>query len=182
MAYNQSFTDLEQLDSTDTEWEACTFINCTLKTLSQQVFIDCVFDQCNLSNAHVSNTAFRNCTFKDCELMGVNFSSSREFGFEIHVTNCNLDYTAFDRKKVYQSKCINNTFKGANFTEADISKSIFENCDFAEAVFMNTNMSGVNFTTNYHFHIDPTLNNMTKARFSRFALSGLLYNTGIEIE
>jgi uncharacterized protein YjbI with pentapeptide repeats len=182
MAYNTSFTDLDQLDLNDKEWEACTFSNCSFSSLSHHVFIDCVFEQCNLSNTHVANTAFRNCTFKDCKLIGVNFSSSREFGFEIHVTNCNLDYTAFDGKKFYQSTFNNSSFKGANFSEADLSKCKIENCDFSEAVFSDTNLAGLNFTSNQNFQIDPTLNRVSKTRFSRFALSGLLYNTGIIIE
>ncbi len=182
MAYQDSFKDLQQLDAGNKEWEACTFSSCSFKTLSHHVFVDCIFEHCNLSNTHVADTAFRNCTFRDCKLMGVNFSSTREFGFEIHATRCNIDYTSFDRKKFYKSSFANCSFRGANFSEADLSKCKLENCDLSEAVFMQTNLSGMNFTTNHNFHIDPALNKVDKARFSRFALSGLLYNHDIVIE
>jgi uncharacterized protein YjbI with pentapeptide repeats len=70
----------------------------------------------------------------------------------------------------------------SNFTQADLSKSILTDCDCTETVFMQTNLAGVDFTSNYNFSIDPTQNNLKKTRFATHALSGLVQVFGIVID
>ena len=70
---------------------------------------------------------------------------------------------------------------GANFTQADLSKSVFDHCDLAEAIFAGTNLSGMDFTTSKNFLIDPELNNIKKAKFLTQDLHGLLYRHDIKI-
>ena len=72
--------------------------------------------------------------------------------------------------------------KGVNFTQTDLSSSKINNCDFSEAVFEQTNLEGVDFTTNFNFLIDPAMNKVKKTKFSRHQLSGLLYRYPIIIE
>jgi fluoroquinolone resistance protein len=114
--------------------------------------------------------------------MGVNFSRTKDFGFSVHFTACNLSYASFDKKKLNKSSFRDSHLRGANFTQCDLSKCTVEQCNFIEAVFMHTDLSGVDFTSNTHFLIDPNLNKVKKAKFSQHSLSGLLYLYDIIIE
>ncbi len=155
-------------------FEQVEFTNCTFSNLAGITFIDCVFQDCNLSNATVANARFSDVIFINCKLTGINFSESKDFGFSIQLDNCILDYAIFERKKPVKSTFSNCKIHGADFTQADLSKCKFHNCDFWDAIFANTNVAGVDFTTSKNFTIDPTINNVKKAKFLSSDLVGLL--------
>lgn len=167
-------TDFTIRDLGQDAYEQVEFVNCQFSDLATISFIDCVFQDCNLSNASVANARFSDVAFINCKLTGINFSDSKDFGFSIHVENCILDYTIFERKKPAKSSFTNCKIHGADFTQADLSKCRFHNCDFWDAVFANTNVGGVDFTTSKNFTIDPTMNNVKKAKFLSSDLAGLL--------
>ena len=75
----------------------------------------------------------------------------------------------------------NCSLRGANFTQADLSASVINNCDFYEAIFADSNLSGLDFTSCKNFLIDPDMNNLRKAKFSKYDLTGLLYRHDIII-
>jgi fluoroquinolone resistance protein len=164
------------------EYENCTFNNCTFNSIKGITFNDCEFNNCNLSNANIDVSILNDCTFNDCKLVGLNFNRVKDFGFCITTNNCNLSYATFERKKLNKSKFNDCLMKGGNFTQTDLSSSIISNCDFTEALFEQTNIEGVDFTTNINFLIDPSINKVKKTKFSRHHLSGLLYRYPIIIE
>lgn len=180
MSYQETFSAVTIL--TEREYEACSFSNCTFSDISGINFIECTFDQCNVSNTKMVQTGFQECTFKECKLVGCNFSKTKEFGFAAQFVNCNLSYVSFDQKKLFKSSFRNCNLAHSNFTQADLSKSIMRDCDCLEVVFMESNLAGLDFTTNYNFSIDPTLNNIKKTKFAAHALGGLLHGFGIIIE
>jgi fluoroquinolone resistance protein len=184
MAYKEIYTgiDFSGISLDETEYENCVFKGCTFSDISGINLSECSFDLCNFSNAKAGLTAIKDCTFTECKLMGVNFSRVKDFGFSARFTDCNLSYVSFDKKKLNKSAFLKCNLNGANFTQADLSKSIIDNCSFVEAVFMHTNISGVDFTTNSNFLIDPNLNNVKKTKFASHSLSGLLYLYDIIIE
>ena len=69
------------------------------------------------------------------------------------------------------------TFIGTNLTQ-----SIFTNCNLDNAIFNDTQLAGVNFTSAYNYKIDPEYNPMKKARFSSQGIVGLLDKYDIKIE
>jgi uncharacterized protein YjbI with pentapeptide repeats len=168
---NTDFTD-QSMDQDNCE--QIEFVNCHFSNLSGISFIDCVFRDCNFSNATVANSRFSDVAFINCKLTGINFSESKDFAFSILAENCILDYAIFERKKLNKSTFSNCKIHGADFTQADLSKCKFHNCDFWDAVFANTNVGGVDFTTSKNFTIDPTSNNVRKAKFLSSDLAGLL--------
>jgi uncharacterized protein YjbI with pentapeptide repeats len=97
----------------------------------------------------------KKCSFKECKLLGISFSQTRDFGFEIHLQNCNLSFASFDKKKIYKSTLQQCNMEGVNFTQADLSKSTLSNCNLLDALFSNTNLSGVDFRTNLNYIIHP---------------------------
>ena len=71
--------------------------------------------------------------------------------------------------------------EGVNFTQADLSKSTLSNCNLLDALFSNTNLSGVDFRTNLNYIIHPLANNIKKARFQSQDLHRLLVGYNILI-
>ena len=137
----------------ESEYENQLFLNCnfTNARLNGVEFIDCSFENCNFSNASLDAASLKNCSFKECKMLGVSFSQTRDFGFEIHLLNCNLSFASFDKKKIYKSTFQQCNMEGVNFTQADLSKSKLANCNLLDALFSNTNLSGVDFRTNTNF-------------------------------
>jgi len=175
-------TDFLTEHSTRKEFEYCEFSACNFPDLSNLIFRDCTFKNCNLSNLKTYQSILQNCNFKDCKLLGVNFSGAKDFAFEVHFENCNLDYSSFDKKKLNKSTFKNSKIHGANFTQADLSKCTVTNCDFYDALFSGTNLSGLDLTTSINFIIDPELNKIKKAKFSLRSLPGLLQRYEITVE
>jgi len=69
-----------------------------------------------------------------------------------------------------------------DFTECDLTGSIFENCDLTNATFDNTIIEKVDFRTAFNYSINPELNRIKKAKFSIQGISGLLSKYDIDIE
>jgi fluoroquinolone resistance protein len=69
-----------------------------------------------------------------------------------------------------------------DFTESDFTQSQFHECDFAGAIFYNTNLEQVDFRTSVRFSIHPEKNKIKKAQFSQSEIHGLLDQFGILIE
>jgi fluoroquinolone resistance protein len=164
------------------EYESVEFRSCNFTNISGVNFTDCLFTACNLSNASVAKCKMQDVRFADCKLIGINFFETHDFGFAVHFENCLLDFASFDHKKMNQSSFRNCRLHGINFTQADLSKVTMDNCDLLDAIFASTNLSGVDFTTNRNFSIDPQLNLVKKAKFSAGGLAGLLTRFDIVIE
>jgi uncharacterized protein YjbI with pentapeptide repeats len=68
------------------------------------------------------------------------------------------------------------------FAEADLSCAIFDECDLSFSTFDSTNLEKADFRTAVNFSINPTLNRIKHAKFSRDRLTGLLDFLTIVIE
>ena len=166
------------------EFEACSFLQCDLSesNFSNSQFTDCRFIGCNLANIKLGNATLGTLSFKECKLIGVNFSECSDFLFSVCFENCLLDYASFANKKMPKTSFLHSSLKGTDFSNANLSFAQFDNTDLAGAVFDRTNLTAANFTTALNFTIDPELNQLKKARFSRWSLGGLLTKYGLCVE
>jgi uncharacterized protein YjbI with pentapeptide repeats len=64
----------------------------------------------------------------------------------------------------------------ADFTQTDLTGSVFENCDMQLCRFENTILNKVDFSASYHFTINPEINYLSKTIFSKDGALGLLAN------
>ena len=69
-----------------------------------------------------------------------------------------------------------------DFTDADLSNAVFDNCDLMGSTFMNTNVEKANFSTAKNYSINPAFNKIKKAKFSVPEITGLLHQYDIVIE
>lgn len=166
------------------EFSNCTFINCDFSksNLSNNDFMDCSFKGCNFSLAILDNTGIKNVKFSDCKLMGIDFSRCNSFLFAPLFQNCHLDYSTFFQKKMKKTNFIDCSIREVDFAEADLTMSVFKNCDLLNAGFMRTILEKVDFRTAINYSFDPELNKIKKAKFSYSGVAGLLNKYNIDIE
>ncbi|QQL48556.1 pentapeptide repeat-containing protein [Mucilaginibacter ginkgonis] len=176
-----SADDLKQHGS---EFEHCKFINCDFQGayLSNLVFIDCEFQDCNIALCDFKNTGLQNVVFTHCKLSGVDFSKTRDFLFKVRFADCLLDNAIFYRKKNKNGKFINCSCTETDFTDADLTGTLFDNCNLHRAFFGNTILKDADFTTSYNFTIDPDANMLKKTKFSVHGLPGLLTKYDIVVK
>ena len=69
-----------------------------------------------------------------------------------------------------------------DFSETDLSESVFAQCDLSRSIFSNTNLEKVDFRTSFNYSFDPSINRIKKAKFSSEGVIGLLSKYDIVIE
>jgi fluoroquinolone resistance protein len=166
------------------EYEYCTFSNCDFSNtdLSGIKFLECGFQACNLSLSKLVKTAFNDIKFVDCKMLGLHFENCHEFGFAVQFDNCTLNHCSFYKRKLKKTLFKNTKLQEADFTDADLTSSVFDGCDLAGAKFENTMLEKADFRTSINYSLDPELNRIKKAKFSQSGISGLLDKYDIEID
>ena len=166
------------------KYDECIFLNCNFSNvhLTEKTFVDCVFEGCDFSNCTFGNTGFREVQFKTCKMLGLHFEDCNPFLLAFEFKDCQLDYSSFCGMKIPKTK-----FKGCrllevDFTDCDLQESVFENCDLTKITFVNTLLQSTDFRTSYGFSFDPSQNHVSKAKFSKHNITGLLTKFNIEIE
>lgn len=179
---DQSFERINSLDKGT--YEQCEFVGCDLanSNLSGYVFTDCRFDDCNLSMASLQNTALREVAFSGSKLLGLRFDECNSFGFAVTFDTCILNHSSFYKTKLTNTRFTQCQMYEVEFTEADLHSAIFDACDLHVSTFERTNLEKADFRTAINFSIDPTINRMNNARFSRDNITGLLYAFPMVIE
>ncbi len=165
------------------EYEYCTFLNRNLSyaDLAEIKFLECEFSGCNLSLAKLTQTALKDIKFKNCKMLGLNFGDCNEFGFAVSFDTCILDRSSFlntrsplkKRIRLRQTIFKNSQLYEVDFTECDLSSAIFDNCDLTGGIFKDTILEKADFRTAINYSIDPELNCIKKAKFSRSGIAGL---------
>lgn len=184
MVENQN---LEKIDFTETlldkEYVDCTFVNCNLEhlLLKNIVFEECHFKFCNLSLVKTTKMSWHNVRFTECKMVGIDFTGSNPFS-TFRFDSSNLQYATFSQMKLKATSFINCNLQEADFSEADLSSAIFDQCEMSRTIFSHTNLEKADFTSAYHFIIDPRINRLKNARFSQSNLEGLVVSFGIFID
>ncbi len=166
------------------EYESCRFINCDFSddNFSDFKFYDCEFLSCNLSMVKISQTAFRDVIFKDCKMLGLHFENCNEFGLAFRFDHCILNYSSFYKLKLKKTIFKNSQIQEVDFTECDLTASIYDNCDLQRSTFVHSILEKADFRSAYNYSIDPDINKIKKAKFSLNGIAGLLEKYNIEIE
>lgn len=165
------------------EYQWCQFVNCNFEgtNLSKYRFIDCEFIDCNLSNTKLYQTAFQDIKFKKSKLLGVQFEHCNPFSLSFSFQDCILDHASFYRCKLKKTQFINSRLYEADFSEADLTAASFAKSDLERSTFHRTNLEKADFETAINYQLDPEMNVLTNARFSKNGLAGLLKKFGLEI-
>ena len=166
------------------DYENCNFVKCSFANtdLSNISFSECEFENCDFSMANISNTSFRDVKFKTCKLLGLHFEDSSKFLLSMYFEGCQLNLSSFYKLNLREIRYIDCSLKEVDFTESNLQGAMFDNCDLAGTIFENTLLGKADFRTSYNFSIDPEINLIKKAKFSKDGALGLLYKYNIDIE
>lgn len=176
-------TDFMKETLVQAQYDNCTFINCNFSdsNLSDLIFLECTFTGCNLGMAKLVKTSLKTVKFKDCKLLGLRFDTCNEFLFAVSFDNCLLNLSCFYKRKLRKTIFKNTSLHEVDFTEADLSGAVFTNCDMAGAIFENTILEKADLRTSINYSINPELNKISKSKFSKDGIAGLLDKYDIEI-
>ncbi|MFT3752260.1 MAG: pentapeptide repeat-containing protein [Paludibacter sp.] len=165
-------------------YENCKFVNCNFysSNLVDVTFRECTFEDCDFSLASLKNTALNDIHFVGCKLVGVLIEECNPFLFSVDFENCALKLAVFYKSKLKKTRFKNCNLQETDFSEADLTASVFDNCDMQRTIFHRTILEKADFRTSFHYSIDPEANRITKARFSKLGIAGLLDKYRIEIE
>ena len=165
------------------EYENCRFVNCNFHNgdISHITFRECTFDSCDFSLAKMKNTALNDIHFIGCKLLGVQFEECNPFLLSLDFENCVLKLAVFYKLKLKKTRFKNCNLQETDFTEADLTAAVFDNCDMQRIIFQKSILEKADFRSSYNYSIDPEQNRITKARFSRMGVVGLLDKYRIEI-
>lgn len=166
------------------EYELCRFVGCnfTKSDLSGSVFYDCDFIDCQLSGVKLMKTAFRDVRFRNCKAEGLQFEHCNDFLFAVSFDTCVLNRSSFYKQQLRNTSFRKSSLQEVDFTSADLTGSVFDDCDLRRAAFEHTVLEKADFRTAYNYSLDPTINRLSKARFSLPGVTGLLVKFDIDIE
>jgi len=179
----------EGLDYSSVELEAgdydhCIFVECTFSkvNLSGRNFANCRFERCDFSMASLKDVALQDIDFKDCKLVGLRFEDCNDFLFSMRCEGSMLDYSSFYNLDLTQSRFRDSVCTEVDFTGANLSDVILEDCDLARSIFEGCNLERTDFTRARNITMDPEKNMMRGAIFSSHNALSLLSKYQIEIE
>ncbi len=166
------------------EYDNCTFIDCVFADtyISNISFLECEFIDCNLSMAKPKQTTLKDVRFNNCKLVGFPFNTCNDFLMSLDFNGCNLNLASFSNLNLKNTQFKNCNLQEADFTRADLTASEFSDCDLNRAIFDNTNLEKADFTSANNFLINPEINRLKFAKFSKNNVIGLLKKYNIKIE
>lgn len=180
--HDQSYKGLESLEKAD--YENCQFTSCTFKEqdLSGYTFTECEFEACDLSMAKVIDTAFRDVQFVDCKILGLRLESCNSFLLSFEFTDCVLNFSSFYGLNLKETRFNNCKLHDVDFVESNLKGSVFDSCDLKGAMFENTTLEKADLRTSQGFSINPEINTLRQAKFSKENALGLLGKYNIDIQ
>ena len=114
-------------------------------------------------------------------MLGLQFFTCNHFLFSVSFEDCNLNLTSFYKLNLKRAKFTRCSVQEVDFTEVDLSGAMFDECNLFRATFDHTNIEKADFRTSVQYAMDPEINKIKKAKFSRDGAVGLLAKYDIEI-
>ena len=166
------------------DYEDCSFVACNFNKadFTSFTFINCIFENCDLSGIKVLETGFQEVQFVDCKMLGIHFEHCNSFLLSLDFNLCKLDYSSFYQQDITQSKFDSCSLREVDFSESKATGVLFDKCNFIDAKFEQTNLVKADFRTAINFVINPELNKINKAKFSKEGVIGLLTQYDLEVE
>jgi len=162
--------DLQDGVCIGTEFEECSFVDCT---------------RCQLSLICVPYTRFFGLNFLECKLVGVDWTratwSEYHKDFEISFRQSILNDSSFFGLTLQGLVLDECKVQDVDFREGDFSHAVMTYSDFTNSLFMRTNLQSANFTESSQYSINVLENQLQGAKFSKFEAVYLLESLGIEL-
>ncbi|MDH4275115.1 MAG: pentapeptide repeat-containing protein [Gammaproteobacteria bacterium] len=169
------------------EFEDCVFSDCDFSEaqFKKCKFLDCRFVNCNLSVAKVTLSRFSNVEFESCKLIGVDWTTAAWPKYatpaQLKFIKCTLNDSSFFGLNLQELVIEECKAHDVDFREGVFSDANFGYTDFTNSMFRRTNLSGANFAEATEYSIDIYINDIKRAKFTRFEAVRLLEALEIEL-
>jgi len=166
------------------EYENCIFEGCDFSDgyLDNQNFMECEFIDCNLSNVNLNHTIFKEVSFSHCKMVGLKFEDCNDFLMDFDFHHCTINLSSFYGLTLKKQQFKSCELIQVDFTETELPESTFDGCDLNGAIFERTNLEKADLRTAINYGIDPEKNQLTKAKFTKDGVIGLLQKYNIVVE
>ena len=181
MTENQVFEQIHfEKVPLDSDYYDCTFHLCDFSHIAirQTVFDTCRFESCDFSLTKFGHV-MRNVVFTDCRMTGAEFTELNKFSNGLRFEKSILNYANFVGVKLHKTVFRDCLLHEAYFDDSDLTASCFDQCDLERASFHRTNLEKVDFSSAFHFTIDPTQCKLKKTVFPESELRGLVAHLNI---
>lgn len=183
MKFGEEIKGLKKTDLENKEFSNCYFIDCdfTGSNFRKSTFKNCKFEKCNLTLIKNDSTSFDKIEFIDSKIIGVRFDRFRKENLSFNFKNCFLKQCSFNDLQIPETKFIKCSLEGVDFEETNLEGANFRESLFQDCSFENCILKESVFLKAKGFIINPTINNLQKARFSKDSLYGLVKEFGIRV-
>jgi uncharacterized protein YjbI with pentapeptide repeats len=140
-----------------------------------------VFEKCDLSVMKVPESRFIDVAFQKCKMLGIDWSQAAmpaTLAFE----GCNVSQSTFQRLALPKMKLVGCIAREVDFTGANLNGARLMKTDLLGSRFVDTNLSGADFSHATNYAIDPTVNRIKKAVFTLPEAMSLLSAFGIVLK
>lgn len=179
--------DLSYEEINTINFESCIFTDCqfTETVFDKCKFVDCQFVKCNLSVINPGYSKFLDVVFDQCKLVGVDWTKAAWSSFvvssPISFYKCIINDSSFFGLKLEEISIEECKAHDVDFREGDFREANFTYTDFTNSLFSRTNLIGADFTEATNYNIDIYLNEIKRAKFSRFEAIRLLDCLEVEL-
>lgn len=169
----------ESVEYYDNVFESCNFAEAVLRGAK---FSSCTFKDCNFSLVKLDGVFIQDVQFVDCKIVGAQFFKCARTFFSAHFRGCFIHYCSFADLNMKNTSFSNSKLKECHFNDTVLTGSSFDGADLSGTIFHNSNLSKCDFSKAVNYTIDPTNNNIKKAKFSLPEAVGLLHGFDIILE
>lgn len=115
-------------------------------------------------------------------MIGLSFEGLNPFRLKMEFESTILDYASFYKLNLKQTKFIDSSLKSCDFSEADLAGAQFAGSNLMGATFVQSKLVNCDFRNAINYQINPSLNVIKGAKFSKDQIMGLLTSFGIKVE
>lgn len=172
--YEQNFSSFNcpSIIIEDKLFEGCRFIRANFSE-SQFIrckFVECEFNNCNLSAVQFKDSSFNDIIFFESKVTGVNWTMLNwphiRLSSPFQFYNCIISHSSFYSLELQELVIEGCIAHDVDFREADLRRANFKLTDFEKSQFVHTKLYAADFTEAHSYSIDPTQNDIRKAKFS----------------
>ncbi len=167
----------------------CSFIGCSFEDcrLVRSLVSGCTFDKCAVTNLKAEGYAqIQYAEFANCRLVGINWQQllpSGRFGEPIRkLQGCSLKYNTFAEMDFKKFDFSDNEVSASIFAQCQLAESKFRQCRLEKTEFFQCDLQNADFRDASGYQVDIMSCKVRGARFSFPEAMNLLGGLGIKID
>jgi len=179
--------DLTKKAVSERIFEKCKFIKCNFNETNFQKcrFCDCEFVESNLSIMKIKSCTFSDVVYDSSKAIGINWAEAAwpkiKLACPISFFKCDISHSTFLGLNLREINIVECRAHDADFREVDLTCANMTYSDFANSMFIESNLTKADFTYAENYRIDVNFNKIKGAKFMLPEAVSLLQGLNIEL-